>query len=59
MDTDVSPTQEISYLRCFSYGSPQRLIDNYQRQQMRDPAALLKELWEELGRRFGERGYNQ
>ena len=53
MDTDVSPTQEINYLRSFTSGAPQRLVDNYRKRQMRDPVALLSELWGELERRFG------
>ena len=53
LDADVSPTQEINYLRSFASGRPQRLVDNYRKRQMRDPVALLKELWEELERRFG------
>ena len=46
LDADVSPTQEINYLRSFTSGRPQRLVDNYRKRQMRDPVALLKELWE-------------
>ena len=53
LDADVSPTQEINYLRSFTSGKPQRLVDNYRKRQMRDPVALLNELWEELERRFG------
>lgn len=53
LDADVSPTQEINYLRSFTSGKPQRVVDNYWKRQMRDPIALLKELWEELERRFG------
>ena len=53
LDADVSPTQEINYLRSFTSGRPQRLVDNYGKRKMRDPVALLKELWEELERRFG------
>ena len=53
LDADVSPTQEINYLRSFTSGRPQRLVDNYRKRQMRDPVALLKELWDELARRFG------
>ena len=53
IDTDVSPTQEINYLRSFTSGTPQRLVDNYRKRQMRDPVALLEDLWEELERRFG------
>ena len=53
LDADVSPVQKINYLRSFTSRRPQRLVDNYQKQQMRNPVALLKELWEELKRRFG------
>ena len=53
MDTDVSPTQEINYLRSFTSGAPQRLVDNYRKRQMHDPVALLRDLWEELEKRFG------
>ena len=53
MDTDVSSTQEINYLRSFTSGAPQRLVDNYRKRQMRDPVALLRDLWVELEKRFG------
>ena len=53
IDTEVSPIQEINYLRSFTSGTPQRLVDNYRKRQMRDPVALLRDLWEELERRFG------
>lgn len=53
IDTDVSPIQEINYLRSFTSGPPQRLVDNYRKRQMRDPVALLRDLWAELEKRFG------
>ena len=53
LDVDVSPIQKINYLRSFTSRRPQRLVDNYRKQQMRNPVALLKELWDELKRRFG------
>ena len=53
IDTDISPIQEINYLRSFTSGTPQHLVDNYRKRQMRDPVALLRDLWEELERRFG------
>ena len=53
IDTDVSPTQEINYLRSVTSSTLQYLVDNYRKRQMRDPVALLKDLWEELERRFG------
>ena len=53
IDTDVSPIQEINYLRSFTSGPPQRLVDNYRKRQMRDPVVLLRDLWAELEKRFG------
>ena len=52
-DAEVSPVNEINYLRSFTSGEPQRLVDNYRKRQQLDPSALLKNLWEELERRFG------
>lgn len=52
-DAEVSAANEINYLRSFTSGEPQRLVDNYRKRQQRDPTALLKNLWEELERRFG------
>ena len=51
-DADVSPTQEINYLRSFTSGEPQRLVDNFRRRQS-DPVTLLQSLWKELEMRFG------
>ena len=52
-DAKVSAVNEIYYLRSFTSGEPQRLVDNYRKRQQHDPNALLKNLWEELERRFG------
>ena len=49
LDADVSPT----HLRRFTSGRPQCLVDNHWKRQIRDPIALLKELWKELERHFG------
>ena len=49
-DTEVSLMQEINYLRRFTTGEPQRLVDNYRK---RNPHALLKNLWSELERHLG------
>ena len=49
----VSPVNEINYLRSFTSGEPQRLVDNYRKRQQCDPSALLNNLWEELEKRFG------
>ena len=52
-DAEVSPVNEVNYLRSFTSGEPQRLVDNYRKRQQQDPSALLRSLWEELERRFG------
>jgi len=44
--------QVVKGLRSFTGGMPQRLLDNYQKWQMRDPVELLKGLWKELKRHF-------
>ena len=52
-DTGVSPIQEINYLRSFTSGEVQRLVDNYRKRQQLDPVMLLQDLWSELEKRFG------
>ena len=52
-DISVSPVQEKNYLRSFTSGEPQKLIDNYRKRKHHDPCGLLKNLWAELERRFG------
>ncbi|XP_048580423.1 uncharacterized protein LOC116604791 [Nematostella vectensis] len=52
-DASVSATQQINYMRSFTSGEPQRLVDSYRKRQHRDPSTLLKELWAELEQRFG------
>ena len=42
LDADLSLTQEINYSRSFTSRRPQRLVDNYQKQQRRNPVVLLK-----------------
>ena len=49
----VSSIQEINYLRSFTSGEPQKLVDNYQKRKHHDPCGLLKNLWTEWERRFG------
>ena len=49
----MSAVNEINYLRSFTSGEPQRLVDNYRKRQEHDPNALLRNLWEELERHFG------
>ena len=52
-DTDVSPEQELNYLRSFTSGEPQELVDNYRKRQGSNPVFTVHELWTELERRFG------
>ena len=47
-NAEVSAANEINYLRSFTSGEPQRLVDNYRKRQQCNPTALLKNLWEEL-----------
>ena len=52
-DSNVSPVQEVNYLRRFTSGEAQRLVDNYRKRKQHDPSRLLSSLWAELERRFG------
>ncbi|KAL9986037.1 hypothetical protein ACROYT_G000100, partial [Oculina patagonica] len=52
-DADIAPDQELNYLRSFTSGDPQELVDNYRNRQGNDPAITLYDLWTELERRFG------
>ena len=52
-DAKIPPEQEINYLRQYTKGDPQKLVDSYRRRQYRQSASLLLELWAELEKRFG------
>ena len=52
-DTNVSPVQEVNYLRRFTSGEAQKLVDNYRKRKQHDPSRLLSSLWAVLERRFG------
>ena len=52
-DADIAADQELNYLRSYTSGEPQQLVDNYRKRQGDNPAATLAELWAELERRFG------
>ncbi|KAK3727498.1 hypothetical protein QZH41_018364 [Actinostola sp. cb2023] len=52
-ETEISPDQEVNYLRKFTSGEVQRVVDNFRKRQQRDPVKLLRNLWSELERRFG------
>ena len=51
-DADITPDQELNYLRSFTSGDPQELGDNYRKRQGDNPATTLGNLWRELERRF-------
>lgn len=52
-DANVSPVQEVNYLRRFTSGEVQKLVDSYRKRKQQDPSRLLSSLWAELERRFG------
>ena len=52
-DADVAANQEINFLRNYTNGEPQQLVDNYRKRQGDDPASIPTELWTELERKFG------
>ena len=49
----IPSEQEINYLRQYTKGDAQKLVDSYRKRQYRQPASLLLELWAELEKRFG------
>ena len=52
-DTSVTAEQEINYLRSFTRGEVQRVVDNFRIRHQNDPVTLLQDLWKELEARFG------
>ena len=52
-DTSVTAEQEINYLRSFTRGEVQRVVDNFRIRHHNDPTRLLQNLWKELETRFG------
>ena len=50
---DISPAQEISYLRNYTRSEPLKVINNYRQRQYLNPTVALLEVWTELERRFG------
>ena len=44
---------KINYLRSFTRGEVQRVVDNFRKRQQNDPVTLLQDLWKELETRFG------
>ena len=52
-DANLNPNQEMAYLRNYTKGKVRDLVDNFRKRQRSDPAIALRELWAEIGRRFG------
>ncbi|CAB4017795.1 Hypothetical predicted protein [Paramuricea clavata] len=52
-DANLSPSQEIAYLRNYTKGNAQDLVNHFRKRQQDDPTVTLRELWKELERRFG------
>lgn len=52
-DANVSPDQEINYLRSYTKGDAQKVVNNYRQRQYRNPADALRDVWKDLERRFG------
>ena len=52
-DANVSPDQEINYLRSYTKGDAQKVINNYRQRQYSNPADALRDVWKELERCFG------
>ena len=52
-DANVSPDQEINYLRSYTKGDAQKVVNNYRQRQYRNPVDALGDVWKELERRFG------
>ncbi|CAB3978894.1 PREDICTED: uncharacterized protein LOC107357656 [Paramuricea clavata] len=52
-DANLNPNQEMAYLRNYTKGKVRELVDNYRKRQQSDPVITLRDLWTEMGRRFG------
>ena len=44
-DADVAADQELNYLRSYTSGNPQQLVDNYRKRQGDNTTVTLAELW--------------
>ncbi|CAB3982719.1 Hypothetical predicted protein [Paramuricea clavata] len=47
-DANLSPSQEIAYLRNYTKGNAQDLVNHFRKRQQDDPTATLRGLWKEL-----------
>ena len=52
-DASVTAEQEMNYLYTYTRGAPQKLVNSFRKRQHGNAHALLKDLWAELRKRFG------
>lgn len=52
-NSPVTAEEKINYLRNFTRGEVQRVVDNFKKRHQDDPETLLWDLWKELETRFG------
>ena len=52
-DANVSPSQEMNYLRNYTKDEAQKVVNNYRQRQYTDPTVALQGDWAQLERRFG------
>jgi hypothetical protein len=52
-DCDSTPEQEMNYLHMYTRAGPQRLVNSFRKRQYHNTSVVLKELWTELEKRYG------
>ena len=52
-DADIASEQELVFLRSFTRGNPEELVEIFRKRQGDRPATILGDLWAEFGRLFG------
>ena len=51
--SDITPENKLNYLCSYTAGDPRKLVDSYRKRRHVNLEVVLKELWLELERRFG------
>ena len=52
-DARLTPEQEMNYLRTYTSGNPQIVVDSFRKRRYEDSNKGIKEVWTEPERRFG------
>ena len=52
-DVNLSLEKEINYLRSYTKGDAQKVVNNFRQREYSDPVVALRDVWTELERRFG------